>query len=93
MSVDKQVAAHYMPGMLEERILGALHGTGKSLDTLSSHEFEALDNFMWEAAKRQNPLRASWEYSRGCTCSTSGVASAGPHATLPSAAARSWESI
>jgi ubiquinone/menaquinone biosynthesis C-methylase UbiE len=45
MNIDQQVAAHYTPGMLEERISGALRSTGKSLDQLSSRAFEALDNF------------------------------------------------
>ena len=45
MEIEKNVAAHYTRGTLEEQILGILRGSGKSMDQLTVHDFSALDHF------------------------------------------------
>ena len=45
MNVEGQVAAHYTPGMLEEKILGALRAAGKNVEQLSEVDLEMLDSF------------------------------------------------
>lgn len=45
MSVEQRVAAHYTPGMLEEKILGTLWASGKKIERLSEADLEMLDSF------------------------------------------------
>jgi SAM-dependent methyltransferase len=45
MSVERQVSAHYTPGMLEEKILSALRIAGKNPEQVSSEDLSLLDNF------------------------------------------------
>jgi ubiquinone/menaquinone biosynthesis C-methylase UbiE len=44
MDVEKQVAAHYTPGMLEEKVLGALLSAGKNLAHLRTDDLAAVDD-------------------------------------------------
>src|SRR5436305_7324461 len=45
MDVEKDIAAHYTRGTLEEKIVGGLRSAGKSMDQLTVEDFAALDNF------------------------------------------------
>ena len=45
MNVERQVAAYYTRGMLEEKILGILRDAGKDMQRLSPEDFSAIDEF------------------------------------------------
>lgn len=45
MNPEEQVAAHYTPGMLEGKILGALRSAGKNLDQLRTGDLAPVDDF------------------------------------------------
>lgn len=45
MDVEKQVAAYYTPGKLEEKIFAALRSAGKNPTQLSVDDLAAIDNF------------------------------------------------
>ena len=45
MNIENQVAAHYTPGMLQEKILGTLRNAGKDLANLRTDDFAAVDDF------------------------------------------------
>jgi ubiquinone/menaquinone biosynthesis C-methylase UbiE len=45
MSAEEHVAAHYTPGMLESKILGALRSAGKNLDQLGTGDLAPVDDF------------------------------------------------
>ena len=45
MDIEKDVAAHYTRGTLEEKIIGGLRSTGKNPEQVTVEDFAALDNF------------------------------------------------
>jgi len=45
MNLEQQVATHYSPGNLEEKVLGALSTAGKNLDDLRPEDIVGLDEF------------------------------------------------
>jgi SAM-dependent methyltransferase len=45
MNLEQQVATHYTPGFLEQRIMDALQSAGRNLDQLSPGDLAAIEDF------------------------------------------------
>jgi ubiquinone/menaquinone biosynthesis C-methylase UbiE len=78
MDVEKQVAAYYTRGRLEERILDALRGAGKNLEHLQPADLAAVDNFHVGGREATEDLAAFMELRVGMHLLDVGCGIGGP---------------